>query len=453
MNVSDQKCLTAVVFLGYYNFVNIQGVRILNPIILKSSCNAGLNDTDIYNAIKQSLDDQKKYFKTVLLIPPDLSRMHSGGGRITAMYYNLLKDTCVVDVLPALGTHMAVTDEEKLMFFGETIPFDRFIAHNWRTDVVKLGEIPASFVSEVSQGLIDEPIEVEVNKLIVSGFYDLIISIGQVVPHEVVGMANYSKNIFVGCGGKNMIDKTHMLGAVYGMERMMGKDHSPVRMVLDYAEDKFLTDVPLMYLFTVTTCDDNGVAIQGLFIGRERSVFEQAVALSQEKNINFLKKPIKKVIAWLDPHEFKSTWIGNKAVYRTRMAVADDGELIILAPGVRQFGEDMLNDALIRKYGYVGRSKILELYKENSDLQENRSVAAHLIHASSDGRFKITYAVKHLTKEEIEKVNFVYMPYEEAIAKYDPEKLRDGFNITEDGEEIYYISNPALGLWACEDRF
>jgi len=425
----------------------------LIPMILKSSDSAGINDVDIYNAIKESLDDQKKDLRKVLLIPPDLSRMHSGGGKITAMYYNLLKDTCEVDVLPALGTHMAVTEEEKIMFFGETIPFERFIAHNWRTDVVKIGEIPASFVRDVSDALIDEPIEVEVSKLIVSGCYDLIISIGQVVPHEVVGMANYSKNIFVGCGGKNMIDKTHMLGAVYGMERMMGKDHSPVRKVLDYAEDKFMADVPLMYLFTVTTCDDNGVAIQGLFIGRERAVFENAVALSQEKNINFLKKPIKKVIAWLDPHEFKSTWIGNKAVYRSRMAVADDGELIILAPGVRQFGEDMGNDALIRKYGYVGRDRILKLYNENSDLQENRSVAAHLIHGSSDGRFKITYAVKHLTKEEIEKANFIYMPYEEAITKYNPEKLSEGFNTTEDGEEVYYISNPALGLWACEERF
>lgn len=422
-------------------------------IVLKSQDGKGLNDLDINNAIKRSIDDHKRNLKRVLLIPPDLSRMHSGGGRITAMYYELLKDICHVDILPALGTHMAVTEEEKIMFFGESIPFDCFIPHDWRNDVVKLGEIPASYVKEVSEGLIDEPIDVEVNRLIVSGSYDLIISIGQVVPHEVVGMANYSKNIFVGCGGKNMIDKTHMLGAVYGMERMMGRDHSPVRKVLDYAEEKFLKDVPLLYLFTVTTCDENGVAIHGLFIGRERTVFEQAVALSQQKNITFLDEPIKKVVAWLDPHEFKSTWIGNKAVYRSRMAVADGGELIVLAPGVRQCGEDMGNDALIRKYGYIGRTKILELYKENYDLQNNRSVAAHLIHGSSDGRFKITYAVNHLTKDEIENINFSYMPYEEAIVKYNPKKLCEGFNITEEGEEVYFIVNPALGLWSCKEKF
>jgi len=431
----------------------VLGVRIIHSIILKSSNKAGLSDFDIHQAIKHSIKDQMNTLEKVLLIPPDLSRMHSGGGKITAMYYDLLKGSCQVDILPALGTHRAVTDGERLMFFGDSIPFERFIAHNWREDVVKLGEIPASFVSEVSEGLMDEPIDAEVNKLIVSGDYDLVISIGQVVPHEVIGMANYSKNIFVGCGGKNMIDKTHMLGAVYGMERMMGRDHSPVRKVLDYAEQKFLLGVPLLYLFTVTTYEESGVAIHGLFIGRERTVFEQAVALSQEKNIYFLDKPIPKVVAWLDPHEFKSTWLGNKSVYRTRMAVADEGELIVLAPGVKQFGEDLGNDILIRKYGYMGRTKILEFYKENSDLQENRSVAAHLIHGSSDGRFKITYAVKSLTRKEIEGVNFNYMPYEEALEKYKPEKMREGHNITDDGEEIYFVSNPALGLWALKEKF
>jgi len=425
----------------------------MNPIILKSDDKTGITEADIFDAIKRSIEGQKWNLRRVLLIPPDLSRIHSGAGRITALYYDLLKDVCEIDILPALGTHMAVTDEEKAMFFGNTIPFERFITHNWREDVVKLGEIPASFVREVSEGFIDEAIDVEVNKLIVSGSYDLIISIGQVVPHEIVGMANYSKNIFVGCGGKNMIGKTHMLGAVYGMEKIMGKDHSPVRKVLDYAEQKYLCDVPLMYFFTVTTYDMNGLTINGLFIGRERMVFEQAVSLSQEKNINFVDEPIQKVVAWLDPREFKSTWLGNKAVYRTKMAITDGGELIILAPGVRQFGEDMGNDALIRKYGFVGRDAALKLYKNNKDLQENSSVAAHLIHGSPDGRFDITYAVKYLTKEEIESANFKYMPYEQALAKYNPDKLREGFNIMEDGEKIYFIANPALGLWACKDKF
>jgi len=379
--------------------------------------------------------------------------MHSGAGKITAMYYELLGDTCKIDVLPALGTHDPMTERECRKFFGEGVPFDAVIKHNWRTDIVKIGEVPAEFVAEVSDGLVTTAIDVEVNKLILDKSYDLIISIGQVVPHEVVGMANYSKNIFVGCGGSSMINSSHMLGAFYGLERIMGKDFSPVRKVLDYAEEHFVADVPLMYALTVTTADMDDVAIHGLFIGRERSLFERAVGMSQQKNLIFVEKPLKKVVVYLDENEFKSTWLGNKAVYRTRMAIADGGELIVQAPGVKKFGEDSGNDKLIRKYGYVGRENVLKLCDENTDLRENLSVAAHLIHGSSDGRFSVTYCTGQLTKEEVESVNFIYMPIADALKIYDPAVLKDGFNILDDGEEIFYISKPALGLWAVKERF
>lgn len=250
-----------------------------------------------------------------------------------------------------------------------------------------------------------------------------------------------------------MINVSHMVGAFYGMERIMGRDHSPVRKIFDYAEEKFLADIPLIYVLTVTTAMGGNVTIHGLFIGRNRKLFEQAVALSQQKNLTFLDKPLKKVVVYLDEKEFKTTWLGNKAIYRTRMAIEDNGDLIVLAPGVRKFGEDNENDRLIRKYGYVGREKILKMVMENEDLQNNLSVAAHLIHGSSDGRFNITYAVKHLTKEEVEKAGFRYMPLEEALEKYDPKKLQDGMNVLEDGSEVFYISNPALGLWADKNKF
>jgi nickel-dependent lactate racemase len=327
------------------------------------------------------------------------------------------------------------------------VPYSNVIAHNWKKDVVKVGQIPGGFVSSVSEGLLDYPIDVEINKRLLDASYDLIVSIGQVVPHEVVGMANYNKNIFVGCGGRDIINKSHMLGAVYGMERIMGEDHSPVRKVLDYAEEKYIKDLPVKYILTVTTAKKDDVVIEGLFIGRDRKLFEEAVAMSREKNMITLDERIKKAVVYLDEREFKSTWLGNKAVYRTRMAIADDGGLIVLAPGVRKFGEDEKIDELIRKYGYVGRDKILKAYKENKELGENLSAAAHLIHGSSDGRFNITYAAKMLTKQEVESVNFKYMDYDEAVKKYDPNNLKDGFNIIDGGEKIFYISNPALGLW------
>jgi nickel-dependent lactate racemase len=419
-------------------------------LIIRDENKKGIEKAALVGALKASLEG--KTLKKVLLLPPDYTRMYSGAGIITAVYYDLLKDSCEVDILPALGTHEAMTREECSAFFGEGVPFEKIIVHNWKTDVVKLGEVPAEFVSEVSEGLVANKIDVEVNRLIMDKSYDLIISIGQVVPHEVVGMANYSKNIFVGCGGSSMINSSHMLGAFYGMERVMGKDFSPVRRVFDYAQEKFLADVPLMYVLTVTTNKGDDTFIHGLFIGNQRELFEQAVEMSQAKNLTCVGPPLQKVVVYLDEREFKSTWLGNKAIYRTRMAMAQGGELIILAPGVRKFGEDDENDRLIRKYGYVGRVRVLELVKENEDLQANLSVAAHLIHGSSDGRFHITYCTEKLTEQEVTGASFAYMPYCKAVELYNPAELIDGINTLANGEEIFYISNPALGLWTCETK-
>ena len=408
----------------------------------------GLTHEQLRQALATSLEGRD--LKKVLIIPPDFTRMYSGAGKITAIYYELLKDTCQVDIMPALGTHVPMTEGEWKAFFGEGVPFDRMLVHNWRTDVVKLGEVPAEYVTEVSEGLVRTAIDVEVNARLLDPSYDLILSVGQVVPHEVVGMANYSKNIFVGVGGSSMINSSHMLGAFYGMERIMGKDFSPVRKVFDYAQEHFLSHLPLVYVLTTTTNQGDEVTIHGLYIGSDRSGFEAAVKKSQQINLTHMPQRLQKVVVYLDPREFKSTWLGNKAIYRTRMAIADGGELIVLAPAVAHFGEDEENDRLIRKYGYVGREKVLQLVEEHEDLQNNLSVAAHLIHGSSDGRFHITYCAGHMTEEEVLGAAFGYAPYEEMAAKYDPAKLTDGFN-TVDGEEIFYISNPALGLWVCDD--
>lgn len=420
---------------------------------MKSNSPKGIDEASIKEALIKSLEAEERDIKKVLLIPPDLTRAHSGAGDITRLYYEILKDEAIVHIMPALGTHMPMSHEEIDIFFGPDIPKDIFIEHKWRDEIVKVGEVPGSYVKEVSDGLIDNTIDVEINKHLLDKTYDLIISIGQVVPHEVVGMANYSKNVFVGCGGIDIINKSHMLGAVYGMERIMGKDHSPVRKVFDYCEEHFTKDMPLLYVLTVTTTVEEEVNIEGLYIGKDRELFEEAVALSQEKNLEYVDEPFKKVVVYLDEQEFKSTWLGNKSVYRTRMAIADGGELIVIAPGVRQFGEDLENDRLIREYGYLGRLKVLELFKEREDLQDNQSVTAHLIHGSSDDRFSITYAPGHLTEEEVRGVNFNYMALEEALERYNPKELKDGFNTLEDGEEIFYISNPALGLWADREKF
>ncbi|NLW55524.1 MAG: DUF2088 domain-containing protein [Firmicutes bacterium] len=412
-----------------------------------------IDDQLLAAELEKWLDSLTTPPKKVLLLPPDITRFHSKAGLIVQLLYKALSPKAEVDILPALGTHVAMSAEERELMFGTEIPEDRLFVHDWRNDVVRLGEVPAEFVAEVSGGLVSYPIGVEINKRLLDPSYDLIVSIGQVVPHEVVGMANYSKNVFVGCGGQDIINKSHFLGAAYGMEKMMGRDHTPVRKVFDYAEEHFLAKLPLQYILTVTTTKGPETTLNGLFVGRDRSLFAEAVAESQRRNLDLLDQPLQKVVVYLDPGEFKSTWLGNKAVYRTRMAIADEGELIILAPGLKQFGEDQTIDQLIRKYGYVGSKRILELVEQEEDLKNNLSAAAHLIHGSSEGRFKITYAPGHLSKEEIEQVNFAYLPLDEALQRYNPERLVDGFNKLDDGEEIFYISNPALGLWALKENF
>jgi len=389
--------------------------------------------------------------KRVLAIPPDFTRFNSYAGPITEMVNDYYGDT-LTDIMPALGTHSPMTDEQLSTMFP-SVPKSKFRVHDWRNDVVTIGTVPGEYVNEVTEGRLSYSLDAQVNKLLLDPSFDLILSIGQVVPHEVIGMANYTKNIFVGVGGSDFINKSHFIGASYGMERIMGRAKSPVRDVFEYAKTHYASKLPIVYVLTVRDKQDGEMVTRGLFIGDDFECFQKAADLSLETNFIMVDRQIKKCVVYLDPEEFKSTWLGNKAVYRTRMAIADGGELIVLAPALKEFGEDKTIDGLIRKYGYKGTPHTLECTDANKDLQDNLGASAHLIHGSSEGRFSITYCPGDgMTKEEIEGVGFNYCRYEDMVAKYPVEKLKDGWNVV-NGEEIYYISNPALGLWAHPDRF
>lgn len=419
------------------------------------SKNTDLSADDLKKGLFEALQKIGKK-KKVLAIPPDFTRFPSRAGELTEMAWQYYGDT-LTDILPALGTHTPMTDSQISTMFGST-PRDLFRIHDWRNDVVTLGMVPGEYVKEVSDGAVDYPWPVQVNKMLVEGGYDLILSIGQVVPHEVAGMANYNKNIFVGTGGSEGINKSHYIGAAFGMEKMMGRADTPVRKIFNYASEHFAKHMPIVYIHTVVGMNAEGrLQTYGLFIGDDFSVFDKAAELSLQVNFEMVEKPLKKVVVWLDPTEFKSTWLGNKSIYRTRMALADGGELIVLAPALIEFGEDKEIDRLIRKYGYFGTPHTLKLVAENEDLRSNLGAAAHLIHGSSEGRFSITYCpgkgAENLTRKEIESVGFNYADLDEITAKYNPEKLKDGVNIMPDGEEIFYISNPAIGLWAYRERF
>jgi len=414
----------------------------------------GGEDTIVSEAqIADALDELVAFlgpkFNKTLLIPPDYSRNNSRAGDFTrGLHQRHTKG--ILELLPAQGTHKPDSESDRTKFYGR-LDGVKIRDHNWRDDVVQVGTVPSRFVREISRGKVDYDIPVEVNALLVSGGFSSIISIGQVVPHEVVGMANYSKNIFVGTGGKKGIDRSHFLGAACNMESILGRADNPVRQVFDYAQDHFFNDMPLVYVLTVIGKDDEGQNVmRGLYIGDERAVFEQAAALSAKLNIELLEKPIQRAVVYLDPEEFKSTWLGNKAIYRTRMALADNGELIVMAPGVKEFGEDPLIDRLIRKYGYYGTPATLDAVRDNVDLRTNLSAAAHLIHGSSEGRFNVIYCTDpaKMPKEAVRAVGYEWANVNDMLRRYDPTKMKDGFN-----DDVFYVSNPALGLWATRANF
>jgi nickel-dependent lactate racemase len=396
---------------------------------------------------------QRGPLRRVLILPPDITRYHSWAGPLTCMIYERLQREATLAILPTVGTHAPMSDAEIARMFPG-VPRALFHAHDWRHGVVSLGEVPAELIQRISEGKLDFSARVEVDRLLVEEKWDAILSVGQLVPHEVIGIANYNKNVFIGAGGSDLINKSHWLGAVYGIERIMGRAATPVREVLNFASQHLARHLPLVYLLTVRAKDVAGELVtRGLYAGDDEACYRRGAELCRRVNLDLLDRAPRKVVVYLDPLEFKSTWLGNKAVYRTRMAIADAGELIVLAPGVKEFGEDATIDRLIRRYGYRGTPTTLDQVRTQPELAANLSAAAHLIHGCSEGRFTITYCPGYLSRAEIEEVGFRYGDLDTMMKRYAPERRQDGWNTLADGEEIFYVSNPALGLWGTRDRF
>jgi nickel-dependent lactate racemase len=414
-----------------------------------------ISDEQIKQAVDRLLSEARtrinKDLKRVLLLPPDLTRAHSGAGKITELLYNSLPDAHV-EVIPTLGQHIPHTEAENKWMFG-SIPEDRIFAHDWRNGVTHVGTIPAAIVKDTTDGAADWEIPVDLNSKLMDEQWDLIVNVGHVVPHEVLGFANHNKNYFIGLGGKDTICASHIAAAVYGIENNLGCLITPLRACYNWSENEHLASLPDVYLQIVMRRDEeNKLVTSGIYVGDDLETYLDAAKASREQNITLFDTPLKKVVAVMQADEFRATWVANKAVYRTRMAIADGGELLILAPGVERFGEQPEVDALIRKYGYKGTPRTLALYKTEVDMQEIPHGVAHLIHGSSEGRFTITYAPGHLTQAEIEQVGYEYADLNEMQKRYDPAVMKEGWNTMPDGEEVFYISTPSAGLWATQEK-
>ena len=388
--------------------------------------------------------------RRVLLLPPDITRAHCGAGWITEAFYKIFSAMGAdVHLIPTLGQHVPHTPEQNRWMFG-SVPEERIHAHDWRAGSKTLGEVPADFVYEVSQGKADWAIPVSLNRMLLEEPWDLILNVGHVVPHEVLGFANHNKNYFIGLGGKPMICASHMMAACCGIENNLGTLVTPLRACYNWAESKFLGALPDLYFEIVMAYNPAGeLEHTGVYVGDDVQTYLDAANASMRQNIT-VTPPLKKVVAVMQGDEFYSTWVANKAIYRTRKAMADGGELLILAPGLKRFGEQEEVDRLIRQYGYTGTERIMKLWKTEPILQDLTHGTAHLIHGSSEGRFRITYAPGHLTREEIEQVGYGYANLETMWKRYDPNVMKNGFNTLPDGEEVYYIRTPSAGLWVAD---
>jgi nickel-dependent lactate racemase len=410
----------------------------------------------LHELMRQTVAEARKRIcakpKRVLLLPPDITRMHSGVGKLTEMLYKELSGEADVHVIPTLGQHVPHTAEENRQMFG-SIPNERIHAHDWRGGCVSVGQISGRFVDETTQGAADWPIPIVLNRMLMEEKWDLIINVGHVVPHEVLGFANHNKNYFIGVAGKDTICASHLAAASYGIENNLGNLITPLRACFNRAEDDYLGKLPDLYVQVVLARNANDKLVHtGVYIGDDLETYLGAARQSREENITVFDEPISKIVCVMQGDEFFSTWVANKAVYRTRMALADGGDLIIIAPGLKRFGEQPEVDAFIRKYGYVGTPRVMEMYRENADMQDLAHATAHLIHGSSEGRFNITYAPGHLSQREIEGVNFRYADINQTIARYQPEGRKQGWNTTADGEKFYFIPTPSAGLWATRDK-
>ena len=401
------------------------------------------------------VDDARKRIgatlRKVLLLPPDITRYHCGAGELTNMLYKLLPG-CKIDVIPTLGQHVPHTPEQNKWMFGN-IPQENIYNHDWISSCKVKGQISKEYVQYVSENRADWPIPVSINRMLVENNYDLVVNIGQIVPHEVLGFSNHNKNYFIGLGCKSTLCASHMMAACCGIENNLGMIITPLRACFNKAERDYLSQIPGVYILIVMSYDERDRLItSGLYVGKDVETYTTAARYAQQTTIKMFEKPIKKAVAVMDERGFKSTWVANKAIYRTRMVIADGGQLIIIAPGVERFGEQKEVDDVIRKYGYKGTPYVLENYKNNKDLQDLAHGAAHLIHGSSEQRFTITYAPGKLSKQEVETVGYKYLDIKEALRKYNPAKLKEGYN-TVDGEEIYFISSPSAGLWTSKKKF
>jgi lactate racemase len=348
------------------------------------------------------------------------------------------------DVLVAQGTHPPMSEAQKLLKIGGTDFDGHLFDHRWDEpeELITLGELSAATVRELTGGLIEQSIPVSINKLLAPGTYATVIVFGATVPHEVAGFAGGAKYFFPGVAGPELTHTTHWLGALAGIENIIGRVETPTRRLIEAATE--LISARIISLNTVVSREANGELVTyALFAGEIRDAFRRAAEVSRQVHIRYTGRKYKKVIALLDPH-YDELWVGGKASYKLGAIIKEGGELIIYAPHLTKLSET--HGTLIEKYGYAPLESVRDMLGVSPELRENLCIAAHLAHVTYAGRldaegrivprYRITMA-SGLDEETCRRVNLGYLDYR----SFDFEADDDTLIVENAGRDLYQVAD------------
>ncbi len=406
----------------------------------------GLDLSTLTEIVHQALDVIQPGERVLAIIPDKTRDDNTHQLFPVASEFLNKRGVALFDALVAQGTHPPMSESQKLSKIGGAGFSGQLFDHRWDQpeELITLGELSAETVSDLTDGLISQAVPVSLNKLLAPGIYDTVIVFGATVPHEVAGFAGGAKYFFPGVAGPELTHTTHWLGALAGIENIIGRVDTPTRRLIEAATD--LVPARIISLNTVVSRNDGELVTYALFAGDIREAFRRATEVSRRVHIRYTDRKYKRVVALLDPH-YDELWVGGKASYKLGAIIEEGGELIIYAPHLTKLSET--HGALIEKYGYAPLESVRDMLGVSPELRENLCIAAHLAHVAYAGRlddegkivprYKIMMATG-LDEETCRRVNLGYIDYR----SFDYESLRfdpDSLIVADAGRDLYLRSS------------
>lgn len=414
------------------------------------SAEADLSVSELRSIVEKSLSNIAAGLR-VLAIIPDKTR-DDNTDVLFPLAAEVLANRAVgaFDALVAQGTHAPMTEAEKRLKIGDadgkSLPLaGRIFDHEWSNpeQLVKIGELSAETVGEITGGLINKTVPLTINKLLAPGVYDVVLIFGATVPHEVAGYAGGAKYFFPGVSGAELTHLTHWLGALAGIENIIGRVETPTRHLIEAAADFVRAEI--VSFTSVVRREDERLRTYALFAGDFRAALRKAAEVSRRVHIKFTGRKYRRVVALLDAH-YDEMWTGGKASYKLGGIIEPGGELIIYAPHLRCISDT--HGQFIEKFGgYAPLEKVRELVAASGELEANLCVAAHLAHVAYGGRrteegeilprYKITLATQ-IDAETCRRVNLGFLDYRDfRLADY--ENDADTLIVNHAGRDLYLV--------------